>query len=92
VRQERSLKLWPWLVVLRVLGGCSSSNNTMTGLTPDFSLSVSPQSVFVPIDVGSGNMQLSVVAPKGSSEAVSVSVNGIADGSHFNTQLSVYDE
>ena len=80
MRQEPSLKLWPWLVVLGVLCGCSSSNSTMTGLTPYFSLYVSTQSVFVPIGVGSGNMQLSVVARKGSSEAVSVSVNGLPMG------------
>ena len=67
-------------VVLGVLCGCSSSNSTMTGLTPDFSLYVSTQSVFVPIGVGSGNMQLSVVASNGSSEAVSVSVNGLPTG------------
>jgi len=67
--QVRRLKLWPWCVVLGVLCGCSSSTGTMTGLTPDFSLSVSTQSVFVPIGVYSGTVQLSVVASNGFSQS-----------------------
>ena len=52
----------------------------MTGLTPDFSLSVSTQSVFVPIGARSGNVQLSVVASNGFSQPVSVLVSGLPMG------------
>jgi len=71
------------MALLRCLGalcGCSSSNPTMTGLTPDFSLSVSTQSVFVPTGVHSENVQLSIVASNGFSQPVSVSVRGLPMG------------
>lgn len=73
-------QLWPWLVVLGVLCGCGSSNSTMTGITPEFSLSVSKQSVFVPIGVRGVNVQVSVVGFNGFSQPVSVSVSGLPMG------------
>jgi hypothetical protein len=55
---EQISNAWPWLVVSGVLVGCGSSNSTMTGPTPDFSLLLSTQAVFFPIGVGSGKVQL----------------------------------
>lgn len=79
---ERLLAASSSLLLLLLLGGCGGSNSfTSVALHPsDFSVSVSAQSVFVPIGVGSSNLQLSVQGTNGFNRPVYVSLNGLPAG------------
>lgn len=80
-KRVRFLELFALCVGLTVLSGCGSSNNSMAAPpAPDFSLNLSPQSLFVPIGVGSSSLQVSVQAFNGFNQAVSVSVTGLPTG------------
>jgi 6-phosphogluconolactonase (cycloisomerase 2 family) len=74
----RFLEVFALCVGLTVLSGCGSSNKSPPA--PDFTLNVSPQSLFVPIGVGSSSLQISVQAMNGFNQAVSVSVTGLPTG------------
>ena len=72
------------LLVGAALIGCGGSGSTLPASppppAPDFTLGVSPQSLFLPIGVGSGSLQVSVQAINGFSQAVSVSIAGLPAG------------
>jgi 6-phosphogluconolactonase (cycloisomerase 2 family) len=76
--QVRFLEVFALYVGLTALSGCGGANNSPP--MPDFTLSVSPQSLFVPIGVGSSSLQVSVQAINGFNQAVSVSVTGLPTG------------
>lgn len=80
-RGLRFLEPFTLFVGLSVLSGCGSSYNSMTTPPPpDFTLSVSLQSIFVPIAVGRSSLQFSVRAINGFNQAVTVSVTGLPAG------------
>jgi hypothetical protein len=56
--QVRVLEVFALYVGLTVLSGFGGANNSPP--LPDFTLSVSPQSLFLPIGVGSSSLQVSV--------------------------------
>jgi len=70
--------------MLDSLIGCSGSGQFMPDLPPamqqDFTLSVSPQSTFLPIGVGSTTVQVSVQAVNGFTQPVSVTISGLPTG------------
>ncbi len=76
----------PWMLVaifgIATLIGCGGSGSTPPPPTPvaDFTLSVSPTSLFVPIGVGSSSSQISVQAINGFNQAVSASLSGLPAG------------
>jgi 6-phosphogluconolactonase (cycloisomerase 2 family) len=58
--------------------GCGGSGNSPS--EPDFSISVSTPSVFVPLGIGGGTQQVSIRAVNGFSQPVSVSLAGLPAG------------
>ena len=74
----------PWMLAAifeaATLIGCGGSGSTPPPPAADFTLSVSPSSLFVPIGVSSGSSQVSVQAVNGFSQAVSVSLSGLPAG------------
>src|SRR5215469_7115985 len=63
---------------LMLVTGCGGSRSAPP--PPDFALSVSPQSVFVPTVVGNGTMQVSIQALNGFSQPVSITLQGLPSG------------
>lgn len=64
---------------LAVVNGCGGSSSN-PGPVQDFSLSSSPQSVFVPSGAGNGTMQVSVQAMNGFSQPVLITLQGLPNG------------
>jgi hypothetical protein len=72
------------LLCLPLLGiglavGCGSSNQPVRP-AQDFTLTVSPSSLFAPIGVGGASVQISVQAVNGFSQSISVSFTGLPTG------------
>jgi hypothetical protein len=68
-------------VGLTILIGCGSSYQSMTTPPPaDFTLNVSPSSIFVPIGAYSSSLQLSVKAINSFNQPVTISVTGLPSG------------
>lgn len=67
------------LAGLTTLSGCGGSSSTIAP-PADFTLSVAPQSVSVPIGAGSGTVQVSVQPLNGFNQPVSVSLQGLPSG------------
>ena len=67
------------LAGIAILAGCGGSSST-PALPPDFTLTVSPQSVSVPIGIGGGTVQISVQPQNNFNQSVSVSLQGLPAG------------
>ena len=67
------------LAGVTTLSGCGGSSSTPPP-PADFTLSVAPQSVSVPIGAGSGTVQVSVQPLNGLNQPVSVSLQGLPSG------------
>ena len=69
------------LVLVVTLCSCGGSPSpTPPPPVNDFAIQVTPQSIFVPIGFSSATHQVSIVSTNGSSQPVSVSVNGLPQG------------
>jgi 6-phosphogluconolactonase (cycloisomerase 2 family) len=68
------------LVLVVTLCSCGGSPSPTPPPANDFAIQVTPQSVFVPIGFSSATYQVSIVSVNGSSQPVSVSVNGLPQG------------
>ena len=80
-KRVRFPKTFALFVGLAILSGCGSSYESMTAPPPaDFTLNVSPSSIFVPIGAGSSSLQLSVKAINGFNQPVTISVTGLPAG------------
>ncbi len=69
------------LIVIATLIGCGGSSSPTPPTPPaDFTLTVSPQNLFVPIGAGSGSTQVSIQAINNFAQSVSVSLSGLPAG------------
>ena len=65
---------------ITVLCGCGSSVAPPPSPSPDFTVSATPQSLFVPVGVGGGSLQISIQALNGFSQPVSITLQGLPSG------------
>ena len=89
MRSSRCLTFLPAGLALVLSLGCGGSSQPNPPAQSDFALSVAPQSVFVPIGVGNGGMQVSVQAINNYNQSVSVSFSGLPDGISVSPGLPV---
>ena len=68
------------LAAIMILGGCGASNSVPPPPSADFTLAVSPPSLFVPVGTGSGSLQISIQPLNGFNQATTVSLSGLPAG------------
>lgn len=86
---SRTLVCWCSLLVATLVGCGGSGQAPPVPPMQDFTLALSVQSVFAPVGVGSGSVQVSVQAVNGYDQAVSVSLSGLPSGVSTSPALPV---